>query len=64
MIVVTVAAPETERFMSEPIAAQFNSRQILPSPAVNKDALPGSPANIAPAASSHSACQNKHRFLA
>ncbi len=44
-------------------AMQFDSTQILPNVAVNKDAFP----NIQPlplAVSNQSACQNKHRFLA
>jgi len=41
----------------------FNSARLSPAPAFNKDALPNSPWTLV-AGSSHSACQNKHRFLA
>src|SRR6478752_3366543 len=44
------------------IAVQFDSTQILLYVAVNKDAFPNSPADAAGCI--HSACQNKHRFLA
>jgi hypothetical protein len=57
-----VARPDPARATRDLIAVQFNSTQILPYVAVNKDAFPNSPADTA--GSSHSACQNKHRFLA
>jgi hypothetical protein len=37
--------------------------QFSPYVAVNNDAFPNSPARMQPAASSHSACQNKHSFV-
>jgi len=50
------------RLTRDLIAVQFDSTQILPYVAVNKDAFPTSPADAAGCI--HSACQNKHRFLA
>src|SRR6266436_6548835 len=62
-IVVIVAWSDSDTPHAHRIAVPFDFTQILPYVAVNKDAFPNSPADHA-GRISHSACQNKHRFLA
>jgi hypothetical protein len=47
VVVVIVASPDPGTPHAHQVAVQFNSTQILPYVAVNKDALPNSPADLA-----------------